>query len=62
MVRFGWLRENGPGAVLMVEVNEGRWSVQGGLKDPVKVKASLIWGDCDPMYEISLKPVDLKVC
>ena len=24
MVRFGWLRENGPGASLMVEVKEGR--------------------------------------
>ena len=52
---------------MVVEVNEGRievskWSVQGGLEDPVKVKASLLWGDCSPMYEVSLKPVDLKVC
>ena len=67
MVRFGWLRKNGPGAALMLEINEGRiegsrWTVRGGRKDPVKVTAILLWGDCDPMYEISLKPVDLKVC
>ena len=42
MMRFGWLRESGPGPALMVAVKGGRivgsrWSVQGGLKYPVKV-------------------------
>ena len=54
MVRFGWLRENGPGASLMVEIKEGRievskWSVHGGLKDLIKIKANLLWGECTPM-------------
>ena len=67
MVRFGWLRKTGPGASLMIEVKEGRiegskWLVRGRLKDPVQVKASLLWGDGSPMYEVSLKPVYLKVC
>ena len=44
MERFGWQREHGPGATLMVGVKEGRvegsqWSVRGSL-DPFKVKAS----------------------
>ena len=55
MVSFSWLRENGPGAYLVVEVKEGRiegskWSVRGGLKDRVKVKASL-----GGRYVVSLK-------
>ena len=58
MVRFGWLRENVPGASFMVEVKEGRiagsqWTVRGGLY-PVKVKANLLWWECTP--------ADLKVC
>ena len=32
------------------------------MKDPFKVKASLLWGEGGPLYEVSLKPVDLKVC
>ena len=59
MMRFGWQRENGPGAVLIVGVKEGRvegsqWSVRGGLKDPVKVKANHLWGEGTPKYEVSL--------
>ena len=67
MVRFGWLRENGPGATLMVrsrragsKAPSGQFG--GGLKDPVKVKSNLLWGKCSPMDEVSLKSVDLKVC
>ena len=35
MMRFGWQRENGPGAS---RVEGSQWSVRGGLKEPVKVK------------------------
>ena len=57
MVRFGWLRENGPGAALMVEVNlcrikGSKWTVWGGLKDPVRVKSNLLWGAVVEVIEL----------
>ena len=50
MVRFGGLRESGPGASWLVEIREGRiegsrWPFRGGLKDPVKVKLTFSGGN-----------------
>ena len=64
MVRFGWKRENGPEAYLIVGVKEGRvngsqWTVHGGLKETVKVKAGHLWGEGNMKYQVTLKPVDL---
>jgi hypothetical protein len=44
-----------------VRIEGSKWTFRVGL-DPVKVKANLLWGECTPMYEVSLKPVYLKVC
>ena len=55
MARFGWHRENGPGASLMVGVKErmvegSQWSVRRGLKEPVKVKAGHLLGEGSLTY------------
>ena len=42
-------------------IEGSRWTVRGVLKYPVKVKASLLWGECSLMYEVSLKPVDFEM-
>ena len=54
MMRLGWSIERRPGATLMIETKGGRiegsrWTVRGGLKYTVKLKATLLWGDCSPM-------------
>ena len=50
MRTLGWLREREPGATLTIDTKGCRiegsiWTVLGGLKYPVKVNASLLWGD-----------------
>ena len=67
MRRLGWPRETGPGVTSMIDTKG--WQDRGiqvdspgGIEVPIKVKASLLWGDYSPMYEVSLKPVDFEVC